>query len=68
MTEKRRMPAELLAHFKSKGGDEDKEKEMTPEEKKEGDKTKRKEALQKARTRMEEKSKRSADDKKGKAG
>lgn len=55
MASKNKMPPELLAHFKKK--QEGKEgKEETPEAKKEGDKKRRKEAVKKARIRMEEKS------------
>ena len=63
MTEKRRMPAELLAHFKTKKEEGGEDKDTTAEEKKESDKVKRKEALHKARTRLEESSRRKGSDK-----
>lgn len=47
---KNKMPPELLAHFKSKNEGKD-----SKEESKIDDKTKRKEALSKARTRLEKK-------------
>lgn len=50
----KKMPPELLAHFKKKQEGAG-EKEATPEEKKEGDKKKRSEAVKKARIRMEAK-------------
>jgi hypothetical protein len=51
---KNKMPPELLAHFKKKQeGAED--KDSSPEEKKEGDKKRRSEAVKKARIRMEAK-------------
>jgi hypothetical protein len=56
MAPKGKMPPALLAHFKSKAEGADKESSATPEEKKEGDKEKRKEAVKKARIRMEESS------------
>ena len=56
MAPKGKMPPALLAHFKSKAEGGDKESSATPEEKKEGDKEKRKEAVKKARIRMEESS------------
>lgn len=68
MTEKRRMPAELLAHFKTKKGEGSEDKETTAEEKKESDKVKRKEALHKARTRLEESSRRKGDDEESETG
>jgi hypothetical protein len=46
----------LLAHFKSRAEGTDKESSATNEEKKEGDKENRKEAVKKARIRMEESS------------
>jgi len=49
-----KMPPALLAHFKEKA--EEKEGK-TSEEKKEGDKIKRKEAVKKARMKLEEKNK-----------
>jgi hypothetical protein len=56
MAPKGKMPPALLAHFKSKAESGDKKSSATPEEKKEGDKEKRKEAVKKARIRMEESS------------
>jgi hypothetical protein len=53
MADKKRMPLELLAHFKEKAGEKD---ESSSDEAKESDKEKRKEAVKKARLRMEEKS------------
>jgi hypothetical protein len=50
----KKMPPELLAHFKKKQG-EGEDKKASPEEKKEGDKKKRSEAVKKARIRMEAK-------------
>lgn len=56
MATKGKMPPALLAHFKSRTEGTDKESSATNEEKKEGDKEKRKEAVKKARIRMEESS------------
>jgi hypothetical protein len=56
MATKGKMPPALLAHFKSRAEGTDKESSATNEEKKEGDKEKRKEAVKKARIRMEESS------------
>ena len=56
MATKGKMPTALLAHFKSRAEGTDKESSATNEEKKEGDKEKRKEAVKKARIRMEESS------------
>jgi hypothetical protein len=64
MAEKGKMPPQLLAHFKAKGGEEGK---SSVEEKKEGDKEKRKEAVKKARIRMEESSRSKGNDKTQKA-
>lgn len=50
-----KMPPELLAHFKKKQGDSDESSKET----KESDKERRKEAVKKARVRLEEKSRRS---------
>ncbi len=61
---KNKMPPELLAHFKKKQG----EKGDAPENKKEDDKMRRKEAVNKARIRLEEKSRRSNHDKEKEAG
>jgi len=65
MAEKGKMPPQLLAHFKAKGGEQG---ESSTEEKKEGDKAKRKEAVNKARIRMEESSRRKGSDKTQKTG
>ena len=56
MATKGKMPPALLAHFKSRAEGTDKESSATNEDKKEGDKEKRKEAVKKARIRMEESS------------
>lgn len=56
MAEKKSMPPELLAHFKKKAGGKDGE-ERTEGDDKKGDKARRKEAVNKARIRMEEKNK-----------
>lgn len=64
MASKNKMPPELLAHFKKK--QEDKAgKEESPEAKKEGDKQRRKEAVKKARIRMEEKNGKDKDNTEG---
>jgi hypothetical protein len=68
MAEKGRMPPQLLAHFKAKAGEKGENGESSTEEKKEGDKEKRKEAVKKARIRMEESSRSKGNDKKNKAG
>jgi hypothetical protein len=65
MAEKGKMPPQLLAHFKAKAGEKN---ESSVEEKKEGDKVKRKEAVNKARIRMEESSRRKGSDKTQKVG
>ena len=65
MAEKGKMPPQLLAHFKAKGGEQEK---TSTEEKKEGDKVKRKEAVKKARIRMEESSRSKGNDKTQKTG
>lgn len=49
-----KMPPALLAHFKEKA---EKKESATPEEQKETDKTKRKEALRKAQLKLKEKGK-----------
>ena len=49
----KKMPPELLAHFKKKQGDGD--EHGSAEEKKESDKERRKEAVKKARLRIEKK-------------
>ena len=54
-----KMPPELLAHFKKKAG----EKNEGSKEPKESDQEKRKEAVKKARIRMEESSQRKGSDK-----
>ena len=58
MAEKGKMPPQLLAHFKAK----------SEEKGGQGDKEKRKEAVNKARIRMEESSRRKGNDKTEKAG
>lgn len=64
MTSKKSMPPQLLEHFKkkqeAKEGKEDKHKAE--------DKDRRKDAVKKARIRMEERSKQKRDDQKEKAG
>ena len=65
MAEKGKMPPQLLAHFKAKGGEKG---ESSSEAKKEGDKEKRKEAVKKARIRMEESSRSKGSDKTQKTG
>jgi hypothetical protein len=65
MAEKGKMPPQLLAHFKAKGGEKE---ESSSEAKKEGDKEKRKEAVKKARIRMEESSRGKSSDKTQKTG
>ena len=60
MTDKKRMPPELLAHFKEKAGEKDKDFSDV----KESDKDKRKEAVKKARTRMEKTSREKRDEQK----
>ncbi len=57
MPGKNQMPPQLLAHFKKKAASKNESEEATPEVKKENDKSKRKEALIKARTQLEEKNK-----------
>lgn len=64
MTSKKSMPPELLEHFKKK----QEGKEGKASDQKSEDKDRRKEAVKKARTRMEEKSRRSRDDQKEKTG
>ena len=64
MAEKGKMPPQLLAHFKAKNG----EKGESSPEAKEGDKEKRKEAVKKARIRMEESSRSKGNDKTQKTG
>ena len=49
-----KMPPALLAHFKEKA---EKKEGASPEEKEAGDKEKRKEAVKKARIKLEEKNK-----------
>lgn len=68
MAEKGKMPPALLAHFKAKAEKQDKDGGTSEEEKKEGDKERRKEAVKKARIRMEESSKSKKHDKQEKAG
>jgi hypothetical protein len=63
MSGKKSMPPELLAHFKKKN------EESEPGGKvKESDKTRRKEAVKKARVRLEEKSRRPRRDQEKEAG
>ena len=62
------MPPQLLAHFKAKAEEKGEKGESSAEEKKEGDKEKRKEAVNKARIRMEESSRRKGSDKTQEAG
>jgi hypothetical protein len=52
-----KMPPALLAHFKEKAEKNGAKEGISPEEKKEGDKAKRKEAVKKARIKLEEKNK-----------
>jgi len=56
MADKGKMPPALLAHFKSKAEDKEGKVESSAEEKEEGDKEKRKKAVKKARTHLEERS------------
>lgn len=64
MAGKNKMPPELLAHFKSKAED----KEESGKDTEVSDKTKRKEAVKKARVRLESRNKRNSDDKEKEAG
>lgn len=59
MADKGKMPPALLAHFKSRAEGKEGSNDSSVEEKKEGDKEKRKEAVKKARTHMEENSRKS---------
>jgi hypothetical protein len=68
MTKTGKMPPQLLAHFKAKAEEKGEKGESSAEEKKEGDKEKRKEAVNKARIRMEESSRRKSSDKTQEAG
>jgi hypothetical protein len=68
MAPKGKMPPALLAHFKSRAEGNDKKAPATDAEKKEGDKEKRKEAVKKARIRMEESSRRGNRGKQEKTG
>jgi hypothetical protein len=68
MTKAGKMPPQLLAHFKAKAEEKGEKGESSAEEKKEGDKEKRKEAVNKARIRMEESSRRKGSDKTQEAG
>ena len=63
MAEKKSMPPELLAHFKKKTGGKDDGEERIEGSDKKGDKSRRKEAVNKARIRMEEKNKEVRNDK-----
>ena len=65
MADKNKMPPELLAHFKKKAEGKTSEQAGSTED---SDKAKRKEAVKKARIRMEEKSRRSGPDEDKKAG
>jgi hypothetical protein len=68
MAEKGKMPPQLLAHFKAKAEGKGEQDRSSVEEKKEGDKEKRKEAVKKARIRMEENNRKSANGKTQKTG
>lgn len=68
MAEKGKMPPALLAHFKAKADEKGEEGGSSVEEQKESDKTKRKEAVKKARIRMEESSRKKGNDKTQQAG
>jgi hypothetical protein len=68
MAEKGKMPPQLLAHFKAKAEGKGEQGESSVEEKTEGDKEKRKEAVKKARVRMEESSRSKNSGKKQEAG
>jgi len=57
MPGKNQMPPQLLAHLKKKAASKGESEETTPGMQKENDKAKRKEALTKARTQLEEKNK-----------
>ena len=63
MSEKGKMPPALLAHFKAKAEEKGEKTDSSAEEKEESDKTKRKEAVKKARIRMEESSRKKGNDK-----
>lgn len=52
---KNKMPPQLLEHFKKKAAEKEGKETDNTENKKESDNSKRKEALKKARTKMEEK-------------
>jgi len=64
---KNKMPPELLEHFKKKAAKKEGKDVETDENKKESDNLRRKEAVKKARVKMEEKS-RSNRDKQKEAG
>jgi len=64
MADKGKMPPELLAHFKSKAEDNSGSKE----EQEESNKVKRKEAVKKARTRLEAKNRKPSNDQEKEAG
>ena len=53
---KNKMPPELLEHFKKKAAGKEGKDVETDENKKESDNSRRKEAVKKARVKMEEKS------------
>ena len=61
------MPPELIAYFKKKQGDGSDGK-ATPEEDREHDKTRRSDAVKKARIRLEEKNQRGGHDKEEETG
>jgi hypothetical protein len=64
---KNKMPPELLEHFKKKAAEKEGKGVETDENKKESDNSRRKQAVKKARVKMEEKS-RSNRDKQKEAG
>ena len=68
MNKKGKMPPELLAHFKKKAGNEDDDKSMSPKEKENVNKEKRRDAVKKARVRLEEKKRGDKLDEEEKAG
>jgi hypothetical protein len=67
MADKGKMPPQLLAHFKSKAEGKEGQEPDSDQDDKKSDKDKRKEAVKKARIRMEETS-RKKDDKQKEAG
>ena len=58
---KNKMPPELLEHFKKKAAKKEGKDVETDENKKESDNSRRKEAVKKARVKMEEKSRSNCD-------